>query len=245
MMAILRAAVVLALALASSGATAADQNVRKDAVNLPVKAEFDTTGDWRVIGSQVTRDADVPARVCFRKGNEAGDCTLIMSAAENGAPVINFSQIKRLKVVNIAPRQKAVVLDALFPNDLRMAIQTTLWTYDRDNDTFMPRLTFMLTSIGKYRIFASGPLAGHVVTAEFVSGENEGRHDGHRFLITTYRWMGKMGFVQVLSYVTPNRYDGETEDSPDEVQGDIFVLETPRIRALLKQVFPQTRLPKQ
>jgi hypothetical protein len=235
----------LAAALLASPAFAADDGIaRKDAVNLPLKADFGTAGDWRVIGSTVTSDADVPARVCFRRANEAGDCILTMSAAENGAPVINFSQIKRLKVVTIALRQKAVVLDALFPNDLRMAIQTTLWTYDRENDTFMPRLTFMLTSIGKYRIFASGPLAGHVVTAEFVSGENEGRHDGHRFLITAYRWMGTMGFVQVLSYVTPNRYDGETEDSPDEVQGDIFVHETPRIRALLKQVFPQTRSPK-
>jgi hypothetical protein len=228
--------------LVVSSATAADQNVRKDAVNLPLKAEFGTTGDWRVIGSQVTRDADVPARVCFRKGNEPGDCTLIMSAAENGAPVINFSQIKRLKVVNIAPRVKAVVLDGLFPNDLRMAIQTTLWTYDRENDTFMPRLTFALTEVGDYRIFADGPLAGHIVTAEFVP-EGESRYDSHRFLITVYRWIGSR-YVQVLSYVTPQRYAGETEDSDDDVDAEPIPTEVPRIRALLKQVFPQTRLPK-
>jgi hypothetical protein len=236
------AAVCAAIAVASPAVAANDGIARKDAVNLPLKVELGTTGDWRVIGSMVTGDADVPARVCFRKGNEAGECTLIMSGAENGAPVLNYSKVKGLKVVPIAPGQKAVVLDALFPNDLRMAVQTTLWTYDRENDTFMPRLTFALTEVGRYRIFATGPLAGHIVTAEFVLGENESRYDSHRFLITVYRWMGSR-FVQVLSYVTPQRYVGETEESDDDVDGPVIDGELPRIRTLLKSVFPQRRIP--
>lgn len=153
--------------------------------------------------------------------------------------------MKGLRVAALGAGRRAVVLDALFPNDLRMAVQTTLWTYDRDNDAFMPALVFSLTEVGSYRIFAEGPLAGHVVTAEFVPGENEDRYGSHRFRMTVYRWMDATGLVEVLSYVTPQRYAGETEEADDDVDAEVIPSEVPRIRALLKQVFPQTRIPAQ
>lgn len=232
------------LALASVGAAAATISTPAYHVvtTLPLKAAFSTTGEWRAIASQVTtrdKPADIPARICFAAPDQT-ECTLITSRAENGAVALHYSQVKSLRIAAIAPRTKAVVFDALFPHDLGMSIQTSLWTYDRENDQFVPALTFALTEIGKYRIFATGPLAGHVMTAEFVLGENEDRYGGHRFAITAYRLTGHR-YVQVLSYVTPDRFKGETEESDDLIEEDVFAHEMPRIRALLKQVYPETK----
>ena len=207
---------------------------------VPLKQTFGTTRDWRAEAMEPRIRREEPAQLCFMV--EGGDqaCTSIISQAENGAPFLNYTKIKKLAVVAAAPQVKALVLEALFPQDLNMSIQTSLWTYSRETDSFGPVLTFALTEVGRYRILADGPLAGHVLTAEFVPGKNENRYDAHRFRITAYRWMGAR-FEQVLSYVTPERFDGETEESADEVQENIFAHEMPRIRALLKQVYPEMK----
>ena len=67
-------------------------------------------------------------------------------------------------------------------------------------------------NLGETRRFASGPMAGYYLTADFIWGDKETHWDPHRFTIDAYRLDKNGGYLKVLSYLTTGKYPAERQD---------------------------------
>lgn len=215
---------------------------------LPLQEPFATKSAWSVTAYQPAggpaRTGDTPARICFWKppSDDGKDCTSLTSVGritENqpSYDTLVYQSVTNVSVVPLthAPKpQMAVKLEAAMSyGGSGSATQISLWTYDPALDQFHSILALAVPNLGEVRLFDDGPLAGDIVTAEYIWGANETHYEPHRYWIELKRFNPASGYYDnVLSYLTSGKYNGEGKDI------GVVRHELPQIQLLLKDIGP-------
>lgn len=213
---------------------------------IPLQDSFGTATPWMVTAyeeQEETREEipDVPTKICFSNGSEAwpSSCEFMTRPADED--VSNFQYVRELKVVQLTPTLKGVLFQAMSNyGGPGSSFKNVIWVYDRAHDKFAKSVTFYLSEISQFRIFADGPLAGTIVTANFTwfLSEEEAHFDPHRFTINVYwhfvAFFGAQFYEEVLQYLTLDKYDFEKGD-------DVIASELPRLRRILETAYPDGR----
>jgi hypothetical protein len=195
------------------------------------------------------RTGDVPARICFWEAplDTGKFCTTFRRAFTNSddKPQV-FQTIDNLSIVHLTEGLRPVLAVHLsvgmFYGGSGTLEQTDLWTYQPAAEEFECIATLSTTNNGEVRILDHGPLAEHIVTADFVwnFAEGETHYEPHRYQMTVRRFDGASGFYDdILHYVTRNKYPS-TADSPSN-EADVVEHELPNIQRFLKLIYPTTR----
>lgn len=216
----------------------------KTVARLNLSSAFNTKTPWVASALQATgEDASEggnPAKLCFRGGAPSRDnCTSITKRAENDPLSFAFQTPKELRVVAISKSEKAVLFDAQFWGGGSGTLeQVSLWTYDRFGDSFASDLTFEITGLGMYRVEATGPLEGSVITADCLWAEGETHFGAHRFTVSVYANLKTAGYVKVLEYLTDRKYPGEDSPNFSPSNADVIGHEYPKIQSLIRRLYP-------
>lgn len=215
---------------------------------LPLQEPFATKSAWNITAYQAAgepaRTGDTPARICFWKppSDDGKDCTSLTSVGRITENQPSYDTLVYQSVTNVSvvplthtPKpQMAVKLEAtMFYGGSGSATQVSLWTYDPDLDQFHSILALAVPNLGEVRLFDDGPLAGDIVTAEYVWGAGETHYEPHHYWIELKRFNPVSGhYDNVLSYLTSGKYDGEGKDI------EVVQRELPQIQLLLRSIGP-------
>jgi hypothetical protein len=210
--------------------------------SIPLKSHFATRSDWVVTAYQAQQPSDPdsmgddPAKLCFsRTSDKRNDCTKITSGMSNDPGFqYNYQTVKRLGIVPLKKGVQALEFQAEFSGGgSGLGEQISLWTYDQKGDSFWPALTITSNESIQCKVISTGRLAGYVISADAVwqSDKGEAHFDAHQFEITVYRFSGQF-YLEVLTYLTTQKYGGEGEANPTDAIGG----EMTRIRSLLKAI---------
>jgi hypothetical protein len=211
---------------------------------LDLQAAFHTKAPWSVYALAPTgSDADTgdkPVKICFQQSPAAKpDCTSLTSGLDNDTMIYPYQTFGSLRIEPLSPARKGVVATASFSGGGSGSLsQTAVWTpIGGKSDGFILSSTIKVDNLGEDRRFASGPLAGYYVVADFLWGEHETHWDPHRFAIEAYKLAPSGAYVEVLRYVTTRKY-------PAERQTEDYVIdhELPRLKRRLHTVYPKGAL---
>ncbi len=219
---------------------------------LDLKGPFHTKAPWSVYALAPTGpDAEIgdkPVKICFQERPTAKpDCTAITSGLDNDTVVYRYQTLGGvgaiggppapggLKIEDLAPGIKGVVAKATFSGGGSGTLtQTVIWTYSGGKfEGFFPTSATKIDNLGEDRRFASGPLAGYYVTADFIWGDKETHWSLHRFTIDAYKLAPGGGYLRVLSYVTTRKYPAERQ-----TEGDVIDHELSHLKRLLTAAYP-------
>ena len=213
-------------------------------LSIDLQKPFHTTVDWRVTAYQAAGDegrfGDLAARICFRRGAAGTEeaCTPLMRAAINDSDRLVYQTVTGLSVVHLT-RSNPPVLGVLAEAQMNYggsgtATQYAVWAYHRGADRFQPLATFQIAQQGEFEIIDTGPLAGSVVTAEYVLGDGETHFGRHHFAIAVHLLDPvTLLYTDVLHYVTRLKYP-----SLDEGGVDVIRPEMPATLRILKYLYP-------
>lgn len=242
---IVLAVLALAACTGSLRATPAlDGDTVSAALSLPLRRPFGTRADWRVTAFQAPGDegrfGDVPARICFNRGAAGApeSCVRLMRAATNDAERLVYQTVTGLSVTRLvrAPVPVSAVLAQaeMSYGGSGTSEQYALWSYAGADDRFARLATFQTSEQGEFQIIDNGPLAGCVVTADFLLGAGETHFGRHRFAISVHQLnAASMTYTEILHYVTAGKYP-----SLDEGGVDVIRPEMPATLRILRFVYP-------
>jgi hypothetical protein len=205
---------------------------------LDLTVPFHTKTPWFVqLMQPIGRDAetgDRPARICFTGGKDAATHCEDIKAEGYG-----FQTVKSAAVTPLSAKARLSGLEvkAEFSGGSHILSRTDVWTYNGAGlaDDFEPTSGFSRSDLGEEERFASGPMDGYYIVADFLSGAGETRWSDHRYSLEVYRLRPDYGgYNQVLQYLSPGTYRSE-RDRPHEVIDQ----ELPRVRKLLETVYPK------
>ncbi len=235
-------ALALLPALAQAEPSTVDPDGAAPILSLSLRAPFKTKADWRVLAYQAPgeegRVGAVPARICFRRGGETDQqCTSLTHAATNDSERLAFQTVTGLSVTRLlrglTPVTAVLAQAEMSYGGSGSATQYALWAYHGYTDRFEPLATFQISEQGELQFIVDGPLAGCVVTAEYVWGAGETHFGRHRFAVTVHRLDPvTLTYSDALKYVTAAKYP-----SLDEGGVDVVGPETPQIERILRFVY--------
>jgi len=213
------------------------------AKTLDLTATFQTKTPWTMtIFAPTGPDAatsDKPVQVCLTGGeDDRTDCT---KSVEAGYKFQTF-EAADVQVLSSAIPLKAAVVRVSFSGGSHSLHRTSIWAYDRTGDRFTDTGNFDFSDDADTRRFAAGALDGYYVEADHVwtyLGENW--WSPHRYAVTIYKLDTAdptfPQYIKMLTYLTSKRFNPEREH-----EGVIIDHELPRIKRLLKVVYPKGAL---
>jgi hypothetical protein len=216
---------------------------------LGLQAVFHTKAPWSAyVLAPTGKDADTgdkPVKVCFQQSQGAAPaCTAFTSEDDDSDVRLAYQALggwnergpssNGLRIEDLAPGVKGVVGEATYSGGGSGTLtQTVVWTFSGGRvEGFYPTYTAKISNLAEARRFASGPMAGYYITADFIWGDQETHWDPHRFTLNAYKLDNGRTYLRVLSYVTTNKYPAERQ-TPDYVIDH----EMPRLKALLADAY--------
>jgi hypothetical protein len=202
---------------------------------LDLTAAFQTRTPWVMhLLQPIGHDAEIgdrPAKVCLTGGK--GGATRCEDEVRDD---YKFQTLKGAAVETLSAkaRLKGVAVKAEYSGGAHTLRRTDIWTYQPTVDSFERTAGFSRSDLGDEERFASGPLDGLYIVADFLLSGGETRWSDHRYSIEVYQLDPRYaGYVQVLQYLSPTAY-------PSERDGEHKVIdrELARTRNMLAAVYP-------
>jgi hypothetical protein len=110
-----------------------------------------------------------------------------------------------------------------------------VWTYNEGIDDFERTSGFSRSDLGDEERFASGPMDGFYIVADFLLSGDENRWSNHRYSVEIYKLEPRFaGYVQVLQYLSPGTYRSERGGPHEVIDGELA-----RARRMLAAVYPR------
>jgi hypothetical protein len=207
-------------------------NVEADLVPILADAPFTAPPGYEEVRRlDHAATGDKPAQACFTGGKtNATHCENLV------ADGYILQTVESTSVQGLSARNglRGVEVKAQFSGGAHTLRHTMVWTYQPETDSFLRTSGFSRSDLGDEERFASGPLDGFYIVADFLMGAGETRWSDHRYSIEVYKLDPSYGgYVQVLQYLSPTAYPSERE-GPHEV----IDRELPRTVKMLSAVYP-------
>ena len=207
---------------------------------LDLTAAFHTRTPWTMrllqpLGADA-RMGDKPAKVCLQGGTDgAVHCEDIVGEDRP------FQTIKSavIEPLSAKARLSGVVVKAQHTGVSWAALRTDLWTYQAQADAFEHTSGFSRSELGDEERFASGPMDGFYLLADYLASSGETRWSAHRYSVEIYKLDPRFGgYIQVLEYLSPGTYRSERGGPHEVIDGELA-----RARRMLTAVYPKGPLP--
>ena len=203
---------------------------------LDLTAPFHTRTPWTMrLLQPIGADAETgpkPAKVCLTGGVDAAThCEDIV------ADGYNFQSIKGAAVEPMSAKAHilGVAVKAEFGGVAHVLRRTEVWTYNAVTDDFERTSGFSRSDLGDEERFASGPMDGFYMVADFLLSGDETRWSDHRYSVEIYRLDPRFGgYIQVLQYLSPGTYRSERGGPHEVIDGELA-----RARKMLAAVYPK------
>jgi hypothetical protein len=207
---------------------------------LDLSAPFQTRTPWTMrLLQPLGADAEIgpkPAKVCLTGGVDgATHCEDIVAEG------YSFQSIKGAAVEPLSAKAHllGVAVKAEFSGGAHVLRRTDVWTYNAGADSFLRTSGFSRSDLGDEERFASGPMDGFYVVADFLLSGDETRWSDHRYSVEIYKLDPRFGgYIQVLQYLSPGRYRSERDAPHEVIDGELS-----RARRMLAAVYPKGPLP--
>jgi hypothetical protein len=216
---------------------------------LDLQRPFHSKAPWSVyVLTPTGEDAetgDKPVKVCFQQSPAAEPaCTAFTSEGDDSDLRLAYQALggwndrapsaNGLRIEDFAAGVKGVVGEATYSGGGSGTLtQTVVWTFSGGRiEGFYPTYTAKISNLAEARRFASGPMAGYYITADFIWGDHETHWDPHRFTLDAYKLDNGRTYLRVLSYVTTNKYPAERQ-----TQDYVIDHEMPHLQQLLADAY--------
>jgi hypothetical protein len=198
-------------------------------------AAFHTKTPWSLrLLNPTGHDAEIgdrPAKVCLTGGADGATHCEEIRGDGYGFQTIKGAAVEPLSA---KARLSGVVVRSEYSGGSVPAERTDIWTYQAASDSFERISGFTRSHLGEEERFASGPLDGFYILADFLLGADENRWSDHRYSIEVYQLDPRaIGYIQVLQYLSPSAYPSERNGPHQVIDGELA-----RTRHLLKAVYP-------
>jgi hypothetical protein len=204
--------------------------------SLDLTAAFHTRTPWVMrLMQPLGRDAEIgdrPAKVCLTGGRDGA--TRCEDVAADGYA---FQSIKGAAVEPLSAKAHllGVAVKAEFSRGAHVLRRTDVWTYSAATDDFERTSGFSRSDLGDEERFASGPMDGFYIVADFLLSGDETRWSDHRYSVEIYKLDPSFaGYVQVLQYLSPGTYRSERNGPHEVIDGELA-----RARRMLAAVYPR------
>jgi hypothetical protein len=220
------------LAAAAPGALPGYEEVQ----SLDLTTPFHTRAAWTMrLMQPVGRDADIgdrPAKVCLTGGRDGA--THCQDVAAEG---YGFQRIQSAAVEPLSAKAHllGVAVKAEYSGGAHTLRRTDMWTYNAAADNFERTSGFSRSDLGDEERFASGPMDGFYMLADFLLSGDETRWSEHRYSVEIYKLDPRFaGYIQVLQYLSPGTYRAERNGPHEVIDGELA-----RARRMLAAVYPK------
>jgi hypothetical protein len=203
---------------------------------LDLAAAFHTRTPWTMrLLQPLGADAemgDKPAKVCLQGGKDgAARCQDIVGEDRP------FQTIKgaAIEPLSAKAQMSGVTVKALHTGVSWASLRTDLWTYRAETDEFELTSGFSRSELGDEERFASGPMDGFYIVADYLMSAGETRWSTHRYSVEIYKLDPRFGgYIQVLQYLSPGTYRSERGGPHEVIDGELA-----RARRMLAAVYPK------
>jgi hypothetical protein len=203
---------------------------------LNLTAAFHTRTPWTMrvlqpLGADEEM-GDKPAKICLQGGKDgAVHCEDVVGEDRS------FQTIKEVAIEPLSTKARlfGVEVKARHTGVSWAALRTDLWTYQAQADEFEHTSGFSRSELGDEERFASGPMDGFYVVADYLMSAGATRWSDHRYSVELYRLDPRFGgYIQVLQYLSPGTYRSERRGPHEVIDGELA-----RARRMLAAVYPK------